>query len=174
MDLKGANALITGAAQGMGKVFAAELANAGANVAICDINEEMLQQTAAELIQQTDVKVVSSRVDVSSETEVKSFVSEVESQLGSVDVLVNNAAIHPLHPIEEMPSGPGAGYQPEGIFLFRQSRASGHAPTQVWTNHKHCLRGCKERRNYLWLALRGIEGRSVGLYPKSGKTGRSG
>lgn len=102
MDLKNNSALITGAAQGMGKVFARELARAGANIAMCDINEELLRQTAAELSKDTDVKTVAGRVDVSNEAEVNSFVKEVERQLGRIDILVNNAAIHPLHPIEEI------------------------------------------------------------------------
>ena len=104
MDLKSNSALITGGAQGMGKVFARELARAGANIAICDINEESLRQTAAELSKETGIKAVAGRVDVSNEAEVNIFVNEVERQFGRIDILVNNAAIHPLHPIEEITS----------------------------------------------------------------------
>jgi len=95
-------AIITGSARGMGKVIAKELLDAGADVAICDINEEMLKKTETELKNKKLGKVLSGVVDVSKENEVKSFVELVENESGKINILVNNAAIHPLHYFEDI------------------------------------------------------------------------
>jgi 3-oxoacyl-[acyl-carrier protein] reductase len=103
MDLKNNSAIVTGAAQGMGREFAEQLASAGANVAVCDVKEELLQK-AADRLRETGVKVLARRVDVSHEQEVNAFVKEVQKTFGRIDILINNAAIHPLHQIEEISS----------------------------------------------------------------------
>ena len=95
-------ALVTGAARGMGQEFALELARGGASVAICDVNEEGLMETE-EAIRANEGKAVGRAiVDVSQEGQVTDFVRLVEERAGSVDILVNNAAIHPLHNIDEI------------------------------------------------------------------------
>ena len=104
MDSRNITALITGAARGMGKAFAEELADDVANIAICDINGELLQQTAAQLREEKKVQVIAGRVDVSNEGEVNKFVKIVEKELRGIDILINNAAIHPLHAIDEITS----------------------------------------------------------------------
>lgn len=95
-------AIITGSARGMGKVIAKELLDAGADVAICDINEEMLKKTETELKNKELGKVLAGVVDVSKENEVKSFVELVENEFSKIDILINNAAIHPLHYFENI------------------------------------------------------------------------
>jgi 3-oxoacyl-[acyl-carrier protein] reductase len=101
VELEGTAAIVTGAAQGMGKEFATELSAAGADVAICDINQKLLEETAAHL-KSSGAKVLSGHVDVSDETQVNAFVGEAVQAFGRVDILVNNAAIHPLHTIEDI------------------------------------------------------------------------
>jgi 3-oxoacyl-[acyl-carrier protein] reductase len=91
--LKGKNAIVTGAARGIGKAIAADLAAHGANVAICDIMEEEVAATAAELGSEYAVNAKGYKVDVSDSAEVDGFVSEVNNGFGSIDVLVNNAGI---------------------------------------------------------------------------------
>jgi 3-oxoacyl-[acyl-carrier protein] reductase len=103
MDLKDNVAIITGAAQGMGREFAQQLASAGANVAICDLKEEPLKKAEEEL-RETGSTVLARRVDVSEEDQVNGFVQQVEKEFRRIDILVNNAAIHPLHSIEEISS----------------------------------------------------------------------
>ena len=103
-SLTGMTALVTGAAQGMGKQFALQLAQSGASVGLCDINDIELQATAKEIRGATDATVVAERVDVSAEADVDRFVRNVLDATGRVDVLVNNAAIHPLHFLEEITS----------------------------------------------------------------------
>ena len=101
-SLRGMSAIITGAAQGMGKGIAMVLASRGVDVAICDVKKDVLEATAKEIAEATGRKVVSGVVDITDEAAVKSFVNEVETDFGKIDVLVNNAGIHPLKPIEEI------------------------------------------------------------------------
>lgn len=102
MELGEMTAIVTGAARGMGRAFAEELAGHGATVAICDVNKEELEKTAREFGGRFKARVIAEAVDVSSEEQVKRFVARVEREAGRVDVLVNNAAIHPLHGIEDV------------------------------------------------------------------------
>lgn len=102
MDMKQMTAIVTGAARGMGRAFAEELAGRAATVAICDVNKDELEKTASEIAGRFKAKIIAEAVDVSSEEQVKRFVARVEREAGRVDILVNNAGIHPLHMIEEI------------------------------------------------------------------------
>jgi 3-oxoacyl-[acyl-carrier protein] reductase len=102
MQFKEMTAIVTGAARGMGRAFAEELAARGATVAICDVNKDELDRTAREIAGRFKTRVLHETVDVSSEEQVTRFVARVEREAGRVDILVNNAAIHPLHGIEEI------------------------------------------------------------------------
>jgi len=97
------NAIVTGAAQGMGFAIAEALCVAGAGVAVCDINKEALQSTA-EKLKRHNTPVVSKPVDVRNKSEVFEFVQETAAGLGSVDILVNNAggALHTPHRLDEI------------------------------------------------------------------------
>lgn len=92
MPLKGKVAIITGAAQGIGKEIAHTLAKEGANLAICDINKEALDRTKNE-IESTGVKVLSFIVDVANGAQVEDMVNKVLDNLEKIDILVNNAGI---------------------------------------------------------------------------------
>ncbi|RXK17504.1 glucose 1-dehydrogenase [Macrococcus sp. DPC7161] len=81
--------IITGAAQGMGKVHAEKILAEGAKVVITDINEELGQTVAKELGDQ----VLFIKQDVSSEADWKNVVETTMSKFGRIDVLVNNAGI---------------------------------------------------------------------------------
>lgn len=91
--LKGKNAIVTGAARGIGRAIAAELAAHGANVAICDIREDEVSAVAGELASEYGVTVKGYSVNVSDSGQVGDFVSVVNDEFGSIDVLVNNAGI---------------------------------------------------------------------------------
>jgi 3-oxoacyl-[acyl-carrier protein] reductase len=101
VNLENMTAIVTGAGRGMGKAFAAELSARGAAVAICDIDPDTIAKTAAELAAKGG-KVIHEQVDVSREPEVEAFVARVVKETGRLDILVNNAAIHPLKMIEEV------------------------------------------------------------------------
>lgn len=102
MELEGHSAIITGAARGIGKAIAGELAARGASIAICDIEERSLAETAAGIRQAAEVEVLERALDITDEEAVDAFVSEVASRLGGIRILVNNAGIHPLHRLEEI------------------------------------------------------------------------
>lgn len=85
---------ITGGARGIGRATAAALAAAGARVAIGDLDGDLAVETAAQLGR--GVRAYS--LDVTSRPSFASFLDAVESDLGPLDVLVNNAGIMPVGP----------------------------------------------------------------------------
>jgi NAD(P)-dependent dehydrogenase (short-subunit alcohol dehydrogenase family) len=102
-SLEGKVALVTGAARGLGQQMAYALAEAGADVAICDLLSEAGEATARE-IQELGRRSWFGRADVTRSNEIEAFLDDVTSHLGSVDILVNNAGIESEGiPIEEVP-----------------------------------------------------------------------
>jgi len=89
MRLSGKVALITGGAAGIGKATAEVFVKEGATVVICDVSEELGNQTAKAL----GVDALFYKVDVTNRAEVQAWVDDVVSKLGHVDILVNNAGI---------------------------------------------------------------------------------
>lgn len=99
--MDGRAAIVTGAAQGIGRVYARRLLSEGARVAVVDIDGDGAQATARELGE----GAIGMYVDVADRDSVQRMTSEVMSAFGRVDVLVNNAALFgPLEyqPIEEI------------------------------------------------------------------------
>jgi len=97
MKLKDRVAIVTGAAQGIGRAIAQKLADEGAKVVIADVNGEGAERAAAEL-----PDAMSVRTDVSSERDVQQMVDQTLSRHGKVDILVNDAAIVPFTPWDEV------------------------------------------------------------------------
>jgi len=91
-DSKRKNAIVTGAARGIGKAIAIRLAKAGLNVVISDVLLAEAEKTAEEL-KSLGVRAMAKKTDVSRVEEVEDLVKTVVSQWGSVDFLVNNAGI---------------------------------------------------------------------------------
>ncbi len=89
-------AIVTGAAQGIGAAIARELAKHGHKVVVADLNEDGAKAVAAQI----DGHAV--RTDVSDPEQVKALRDEVLSKFGRVDILVNNAAIVPFVPWEDI------------------------------------------------------------------------
>jgi 3-oxoacyl-[acyl-carrier protein] reductase len=92
MRLEGKNALITGAAQGIGKAVALGMAQEGANVAIADVNIESAQSTSRE-VNALGVKSIALKLDVSNQENVVNAFKTFTSEFGSLDILINNAGI---------------------------------------------------------------------------------
>lgn len=85
MELKDVKAIVTGGAQGMGAHFAKQLAQAGAQVAVGDVNDAMLAELPAGIHRR--------RLDVSDRKDCAAFVKWAAESMGGVNVLVNNAGI---------------------------------------------------------------------------------
>ena len=90
--LSGRTAIVTGAARGIGRVIAEELARHGADLALCDLQAEWLEETAG-AARALGVKVHCIAVNVACGDDVNRAVDETIGTLGGVDILVNNAGI---------------------------------------------------------------------------------
>ncbi len=90
--LEGKVALITGAARGIGRAIAEKFAAAGSDLALCDVKEEWLADTA-KVVADKGRKAACFAVDVSKAVEVQTAVDAALKTLGKIDVLVNNAGI---------------------------------------------------------------------------------
>lgn len=93
IDLAGRTALVTGAAQGFGYACARRLSEAGAAVVLADWNAERVE-TAAGRLRAEGGRVLALTGDVSNEADVNGMVSSAVESFGSLDVLVNNAAVY--------------------------------------------------------------------------------
>ncbi len=91
-SLDGKVAIITGASSGLGVAFASGLAEAGANIAICARRVEKLEETKTQ-VEALGRRCVAVRADVANSDDCNRVVEETVSQLGKVDVLINNAGI---------------------------------------------------------------------------------
>ncbi len=94
-------AAITGAGSGIGRATAIELAKARCNLAISDVSERNLAETA-EMLGRYPVKVTSHIVDVSRQEAVKRYASECVSQHGQVNMIINNAGVGLGETVEAM------------------------------------------------------------------------
>lgn len=93
MDFKGKKILITGAASGIGKIMARKALERGASdLVIWDINEEGLQQTKSDFSALPGTVHVF-RVDVSNLDEIKIYAQRTRTEVGKIDILINNAGI---------------------------------------------------------------------------------
>jgi 3-oxoacyl-[acyl-carrier protein] reductase len=90
--MQGRIALVTGAAQGIGRAIAEELAAAGATLALADVNEAKLKETAAELAA-NGAQASAFAMNVSSEESIQAGAKAILEKLGKVEILVNNAGI---------------------------------------------------------------------------------
>jgi len=100
MRLKDKSAIITGAASGIGKDIALVFAREGAKVAIADLNKEAAETTAVE-IRNSGGNAMGVAMDVTDENAVNDGVAAVAARFGGVDILVSNAGIQIVHPLEE-------------------------------------------------------------------------
>jgi len=100
MKLKDKVAIVTGAASGLGKAIAVRFAQEGAAVAIADLNRQAADAAAAE-IASAGGRAIGVAMDVTSEEDVNAGVAATVAAFGGVDILVSNAGIQIVHPVEE-------------------------------------------------------------------------
>ncbi|MCQ6276235.1 3-ketoacyl-ACP reductase [Bacillus sp. V3B] len=92
ISLNGKTALITGAGRGIGRSTAFLLAKEGVNLGLIGLNMDNLEKTVAELAE-CDVEVSAATADVADLESVQHAVEHIKSDLGSIDILINNAGI---------------------------------------------------------------------------------
>ncbi|XP_005103971.2 15-hydroxyprostaglandin dehydrogenase [NAD(+)] [Aplysia californica] len=94
MSVSGKVALITGAAQGLGRAFSEELLKKGAKVGLTDMNEEAGQATVSEFsTKYGQNKVFFMKCDVTSEAQMEETFQTIKERLGGLDIVINNAGI---------------------------------------------------------------------------------
>ena len=93
-------AIVSGAGQGLGRHIALRLASEGAKVAICGRREHLVREVESG-IRAAGAEVAAASVDISKYGEVESFVQTVRSELGPVEIVVNNAGLGWYKPFEE-------------------------------------------------------------------------
>ena len=104
MSLTSRNALVTGSTSGIGLAIARALAKEGAGVMLNGFGDPAaIEATRAGLAADFGTTVLYSPADMSKPAEIAALVAEAEDKLGSVDVLVNNAGIQRVSPIEDFP-----------------------------------------------------------------------
>ncbi len=95
--------MITGSARGIGFEIGKQFAQEGAKVVLSDINEEGVQASAEEL-KKLGFEAIGIKADVTSETDLQSLVKVTKDTYGSVDILINNAGLQHVSPIEDFPT----------------------------------------------------------------------
>lgn len=120
MDITGKIAIVTGAGQGIGKAISLRLANAGADVAILDLNLQSAETVAKE-IETMGRHAIPIQVDVSKFENVNAAVRRTLTEFGRIDILVNNAGIAgrtlPLTDLDESDWDEVIGVNLSGVFL---------------------------------------------------------
>jgi len=104
-SLAGRKAAVTGGAMGIGEAIARRMAEAGADVAVGDLDEGRAKEVADRLAGESGVSAFGMHLDVADERSVEEFAGRVVEELGGLDIWVNNAGIYPSVPFLEMSTG---------------------------------------------------------------------
>jgi NAD(P)-dependent dehydrogenase (short-subunit alcohol dehydrogenase family) len=100
-DLFGQVAIVTGGSRGLGFLLARELARAGCRLAICARDGDELERARLDL-ERRGAEIVAIRCDVADPAAATALIGETERRLGPVDILVNNASIMQVAPVEAL------------------------------------------------------------------------
>src|SRR4051812_37380510 len=104
MSLKGKGAIVTGSTSGIGLAIAQRFAADGANLMLNGFGDQgEIEELRKRIEERHRVKCGYSGADMSKPAEIRAMVTEADRALGSVDVLVNNAGVQHVAPIEDFP-----------------------------------------------------------------------
>ncbi len=102
-DLKGKNAIITGASKGIGKAVALKLAENGVNVVLAARTQTTLDEAVKEIKDKTGVKCLGVAADVSKLEDLQNLVDVTTKEMGQIDILINNAGVSSQYPFDQQP-----------------------------------------------------------------------
>ena len=102
ISLKGRNAVVTGGARGIGLAICNRLAEAGANIVVADVREDIGKEETEHIAQQWGVKALFCIADVSDGASIAQLADKTVQELSGIDIWVNNAGIYPFSPVVEM------------------------------------------------------------------------
>ena len=102
ISLKGRNAVVTGGARGIGLAICKRLAEAGANIVVGDVREDIGKEAAEHIAQEWGVKALFCVADVSDGASIAQLADKTVQELGGINIWVNNAGIYPFSPVVEM------------------------------------------------------------------------
>ncbi|KAJ3044570.1 hypothetical protein HK097_001425 [Rhizophlyctis rosea] len=125
LSLNSKVALVTGAGQGIGRAFAHALGEAGAAVAVVDLNLENAEKVVGEL-RGKGVRAIAVRADVTRKEDCENMVTQTITQWGRLDIAVNNAGINFNSPAESTPENEWDltfNVNTKGVFLSCQAEA---------------------------------------------------
>lgn len=100
--LNGRSALVTGGAQGLGRAIAERLAEAGADIALADLNGELAREAAEAISHRFGVTAIGVRMDVTDQKSVADAAAEAAAVVGAPNIWVNNAGLFPSAPVQDM------------------------------------------------------------------------
>jgi short-subunit dehydrogenase len=100
-EFHGSAAAITGAASGIGRALALELAARGCDLALCDLDTAGLESLAGQIASQRTRRVTTRRVDVGDPTQIQAFAQAAIADFPAVNILINNAGVALLGQFEE-------------------------------------------------------------------------
>ena len=104
LNLKNKNAIVCASSQGLGKAAALDLAEEGVNLAICSRDQDKINKVKEDIHQKinSEIKVIALKVDLDSPDEIQAFYRQVQNDLGSVDILINNNGGPPPSTFEQL------------------------------------------------------------------------
>jgi 3-hydroxybutyrate dehydrogenase len=164
LSLKGKIALVTGSASGLGKRIAEVFADAGADIVVADLKLADAQVTADE-IGGKGVKTLAVAMDVTNEVAVDAGFEKVQKDLGAIDILVSNAGIQIVAPIQDFKFSDWKkllAVHLDGGFLtsraaVRQMIASGRGGSIIFMGSVHSKEASRLKSPYV-TAKHGLEG----------------
>ena len=131
--LKGKRILITGGGTGLGKEMASHYAKHGADLYICGRRENVLKETANQLIENFGVKVKYETLDIRASSDVESYIERIFEE-GPLDGLVNNAAGNFISPTKDLSH---KGFDAIANIVFHGTFYITHSVGKRWIESKH-------------------------------------
>ena len=141
MSLQGRVAIVTGAAQGIGRAIAETLAEAGADIVVADLDPTRSKETVA-AVEKAGRKALNLKVNVADANDTKAMAEQILKDWGKIDILVNNAGITRdglAAANEGRRLEPGAAGQFERHISLHEGGLAPDDQTALWSDRQHCL-----------------------------------